>query len=67
VGEKTAEMTAKVNLDEPRWDQKTYEGRARLFFNTTNPLNLLCTPGQLDWAKEIVTKHRYVRADITSL
>ncbi len=47
-----------VNLDEPRWDQKTYEGRARHFFTTTNPMNLLCTPAQLDEAKAVVDKHR---------
>jgi len=48
----------RVNLDVPRWDQSTYEGRARHFFTTTNPLNLLTSPAKLDWAKDVVTRHR---------
>lgn len=50
---------SRVNLDEPRWDQSTYEGRARHFFTTTNPMNLLCTPAQLENARDIVTRYRY--------
>ncbi|XP_042887283.1 sideroflexin-1-like isoform X2 [Penaeus japonicus] len=49
---------SRVNLDEPRWDQSTYEGRARHFFTTTNPMNLLCTPAQLENARDIVTRYR---------
>ena len=48
----------RLNLDQPRWDQSTYWGRARHFFASTNPLNLLCTPAKLDWAKEIVDKYK---------
>ncbi|KAB7506271.1 Sideroflexin-1 [Armadillidium nasatum] len=47
-----------INIDEPRWDQGTYMGRARHFFTTTNPLNLFATPSQLDNAKLIVDKYR---------
>ncbi len=47
----------RLNLDRPRWDQTTYWGRARYFVGSTNPANLLCTPAQLDHAKEVV--HRY--------
>jgi len=47
-----------VNIDEPRWDQSTYKGRAQHFFTTTNPLNLLCSNSELEEAKNIVTKYR---------
>lgn len=49
---------SQININEPRWDQNTYWGRAKFFFSTTNPLNLLCTNSELDKAKEIVTKCR---------
>ncbi|XP_076434824.1 sideroflexin-1-like [Babylonia areolata] len=51
-------VPGKVNIDEPRYDQSTYVGRARHFFITTNPLNLFATGHQLDEAKEIVERYR---------
>uniref|UniRef100_A0A1B6EGL8 Sidoreflexin n=1 Tax=Clastoptera arizonana TaxID=38151 RepID=A0A1B6EGL8_9HEMI len=48
----------KVNLDEPRWDQNTYVGRVKYFFTTTNPLNILATPKQLEEAKRIVKAYK---------
>ena len=50
----------KVNIEEPRWDQSTYWGRARHFFTTANPINVFATPSQLDHANEIITKYRKV-------
>ncbi|KAK2166738.1 hypothetical protein LSH36_36g08017 [Paralvinella palmiformis] len=47
-----------VNLDEPRYDQGTYMGRAKHFFITTNPLNLFVTSTTLEHAKEIVEGYR---------
>ncbi|KAK7081184.1 Sideroflexin-1 [Halocaridina rubra] len=49
---------SRLNIEEPRWDQGTYEGRAKHFFTITNPLNLLCSSSQLDNAKNIVERYR---------
>lgn len=52
-------MSAKrLNLDSPRYDQSTFEGRARHFFSTTNPLNVLATDEELDKAKAIVLAYK---------
>lgn len=49
---------SKINLEDPRYDQETYSGRAKHFFLTTNPLNLLASNQQLDDAKNIVESYR---------
>jgi sideroflexin-1/3 len=51
-------MSERLNLDSPRYDQNTFEGRAKHFFITTNPLNVLATDGDLEKAKEIVDAYR---------
>ncbi|KAH9492116.1 Sideroflexin-1 [Bulinus truncatus] len=48
----------RVNIDEPRYDQSTYSGRAKHFFITTNPLNLFVSGKALDEAKDIVERYR---------
>lgn len=48
----------RVNLDEPRYDQTTYSGRAKYFFITTNPLNLFTTSSELEKARDLVVKYR---------
>lgn len=48
----------RVNIDSPRYDQGTFEGRARHFFITTNPLNVLASDKELEKAKAIVDNYR---------
>nr|CCA18516.1 sideroflexin1like protein putative [Albugo laibachii Nc14] len=50
--------TVRVNIDEPRWDQRTILGRAKHFFAITNPLNVLATDEQLQAAKTLVDQYR---------
>ena len=47
-----------IQLENPRESQDTFEGRAKHFFVTTNPLNVLATDEQLERAKNIVTSFR---------
>ena len=51
-------MAARINLESPRYDQSTFEGRAKHFFITTNPLNVLASDESLDKAKDIVLSYR---------
>mmetsp|Transcript_16736 Transcript_16736/g.18132 ORF Transcript_16736/g.18132 Transcript_16736/m.18132 type:complete len:325 (+) Transcript_16736:59-1033(+) len=48
----------RINLDSPRYDQDTFEGRAKHFFITTNPLNVLASDPELDKAKTIVEAYK---------
>lgn len=51
-------VPGKINIEEPRYDQSTYAGRAKHFFITTNPLNLFASGRHLDEAKDIVERYR---------
>ncbi|XP_077864482.1 sideroflexin-1-like [Saccoglossus kowalevskii] len=55
----------KANLDEPKWDQNTYQGRAKHFFTVTNPLNVLLSGKQLDEAKTLVQLYKQGRLPAT--
>ena len=46
----------KFNPEEPRFNQGTYWGRAKHFFVTTNPVNILATQEQLEEAKDLLDK-----------
>ena len=56
-------MSSRPNIEEPRYDQSTFEGRARHFFITTNPLNVFATGDDLDAAKKIVDDFRAGKED----
>ncbi|XP_048074857.1 sideroflexin-2 isoform X1 [Ursus arctos] len=46
------------NIDAPRWDQCTFWGRVKHFFNITDPRTVLVPERELDWAKAMVEKSR---------
>lgn len=49
---------ARVDIDQPKYDQSTYLNRAKHFFLLTNPLNLLASNAELERAKRIVNDYR---------
>lgn len=51
-------MSSRIDIDSPRYDQSTFEGRARHFFITTNPLNVLASDEELERARSIVEAYR---------
>ena len=56
-------MASRLDLEHGRYDQSTYEGRARHFFATLNPLNVLASDADLDKAKQLVEDYRAGRED----
>ncbi|XP_044518481.1 sideroflexin-2 [Gracilinanus agilis] len=47
------------NIDTPRWDQSTFMGRLKHFFNITDPRTALVSEQTLDWAKMMVESSRH--------
>uniref|UniRef100_A0A8D2GPG0 Sidoreflexin n=1 Tax=Urocitellus parryii TaxID=9999 RepID=A0A8D2GPG0_UROPR len=54
----SGELPLHINIEEPRWDQSTFVGRASHFFTVTDPRNILLTDEQLENAKRIVHDYR---------
>lgn len=51
-------MSGRINIESPRYDQSTFEGRAKHFFITTNPLTVFASDEELEKAKAIVDNYR---------
>lgn len=47
-----------VDLSKPRYDQSTYVGRAKHFFETANPLTIFASKRQLAEAAQLVKAHQ---------
>lgn len=45
---------SKFNIDAPRWDQSTFMGRLKHFFNITDPRTVIVSEQELDRAKILV-------------
>ncbi|XP_062522779.1 sideroflexin-1-like [Corticium candelabrum] len=48
----------RIDLTKSRYDQKAFLGRARHFFLTTDPRNLVATSKQLDDAKQLLQQYK---------
>ncbi|XP_055502986.1 sideroflexin-2 isoform X2 [Leucoraja erinacea] len=49
---------SKFNIDAPRWDQSTFMGRLKHFFNITDPRTVGVSNANLDKAKDLVDRCR---------
>mmetsp|Transcript_77481 Transcript_77481/g.209030 ORF Transcript_77481/g.209030 Transcript_77481/m.209030 type:complete len:244 (+) Transcript_77481:59-790(+) len=51
-------MSARLDLSKPRYDQSTYWGRAKHYFETTDPRTILATTADLEAAKALVVAYK---------
>ena len=47
-----------IDLSKPRYDQGTYVGRAKHFFETANPINIFVTRKKLEEAARLVIQYK---------
>lgn len=47
-----------VDLSKPRYDQTTYVGRAKHFFETANPLNVFVSGKRLEEAAKLIRAYK---------
>lgn len=48
----------RIDIESPRFDQNTFEGRWAYFRSTVNPLNVLASEQDLKDAKHIIDSYR---------
>ena len=53
-----AKTNKRIDLEKPRYDQSTYMGRAKHFFQTANPLNVFASNAKLEAAAKLVKEYR---------
>lgn len=51
-------MSARINVEDPLWDQKTFAGRFQHFAWMSNPLNGFASTAQLESAKTLVQQYK---------
>mmetsp|Transcript_29188 Transcript_29188/g.66154 ORF Transcript_29188/g.66154 Transcript_29188/m.66154 type:complete len:323 (-) Transcript_29188:87-1055(-) len=51
-------MAGRIDLDKPRYDQSTYWGRAKHYFEVTDPRTILASNDELDAAKNLLELYR---------
>lgn len=49
-----------LDLSKPRYDQSTYLGRAKYFFETANPINAFASSKRLEDAATLVKNYKCV-------
>ena len=53
-----SKVVGRIDIDSPRYDQSSFQGRLKYFFCTTNPLNVLVSESELFKAKALVDSYR---------
>ena len=48
----------RINVDLPKWDQSTFQGRLKHFFSITDPRTALCSETDLDNASKLLSQYR---------